>query len=116
MPKYVVSSTLARPEWTNSTVLEGDVVEAVSKLREGPGGDIVVHGSAQLVQTLVDHDLVDELRLMVFPVVLGSGRRLFGDTSAKKRLQLVDSKTVGDGVAILVYRPAPEGADEGAAE
>jgi dihydrofolate reductase len=106
MPKYVVSSTLEDPEWSNSTVLKGDVVEEVSKLRQGPDGDIVVHGSAQLVQTLVANDLVDELRLMVFPVVLGSGKRLFGDTSDKKSLRLADSKTVGDGVAILVYEPA----------
>jgi dihydrofolate reductase len=108
MPKYVVSSTLDEPEWNNSTVLEGDVVEEVSKLRQGQGGDIVVHGSAQLVQTLIDHDLVDELRLMVFPVVLGSGKRLFGETSDKKHLRLADSKIVGDGVAILIYEPAAE--------
>src|SRR5438128_1903724 len=105
MPKYVVSSTLRRPEWNNSTVLEGDVAEAVSKLRQEQDGDIVVHGSAQLVQALIEHDLVDELRLMVFPVVLGSGKRLFGDTSDKKRLRLASSKTVGDGVTILVYEP-----------
>jgi dihydrofolate reductase len=103
MPKYVVSSTLENPEWKNSTVLKGDVAEAVAKLKEDQDGDIVVHGSARLVQTLLDHDLVDELRLMVFPVVLGSGKRLFGETSDKKPLRLVDSKTVGDGVAILVY-------------
>src|SRR5437667_778283 len=106
MPKYVVSSTLAEPEWNNSTVLKGDLVEEVSKLRQGPDGEIVVHGSAQLVQTLVAHDLVDELRLMVFPVVLGTGKRLFGDTSDKKPLRLVNSKTVGDGIAILIYEPA----------
>jgi dihydrofolate reductase len=105
MPKYVVSSTLTDPEWSNSTVLKGDVVEEVSKLREGPDGDIVVHGSAQLAQTLVEHDLVDELRLMVFPVVLGAGKRLFGDPGDKKTLKLVDSKVVGDGVLILTYRP-----------
>src|SRR3989440_4435149 len=87
MPKYVVSSTLENPEWSNSTVLKGDVVEEVSKLRQGPDGDIFVHGSAQLAQTLVANDLVDELRLMVFPVVLGSGKRLFGDTSDKKSLR-----------------------------
>jgi dihydrofolate reductase len=104
MPKYVVSSTLKDPEWTNSTVLEGDVVEEVSKLRERPDGDIVVHGSAQLAQTLVEHDLVDELRLMVFPVVLGTGKRLFGDPGDKKTLELVDSKVVGGGVVILTYR------------
>jgi dihydrofolate reductase len=103
MPKYVVSSTLKDPEWANSTVLDGDVVQEVSKLREGPDGDIVVHGSAQLAQTLVEHDLVDELRLMVFPVVLGTGKRLFGDPGDKKTLTLVDSKVVGAGVVILTY-------------
>jgi dihydrofolate reductase len=108
MPKYVVSSTLDKAEWNNSTVLRGDVVEEVSKLRRAPGGSIVVHGSRMLAQTLIDHDLVDELRLMVFPVVLGTGKRLFGDTSDKKRLRLADSKTVGDGIAILIYEPAPE--------
>jgi dihydrofolate reductase len=106
MPKYVVSSTLGNPDWNNSTVLDGDVAEAVSKLKEEQDGDIVVHGSAQLVAALLEHDLVDELRLMVFPVVLGSGKRLFGDTSDKKPLRLVDSKTVGAGVTILVYEPA----------
>jgi dihydrofolate reductase len=106
MPKYVVSSTLADPEWNNSTVLKGDFAEEVAKLRQELDGDIVVHGSARLVQTLLEHDLVDELRLMVFPVVLGSGRRLFGETTDKKPLRLVDSKVVGDGVAILIYEPA----------
>jgi len=105
MPKYVVSSTLEKAAWNNSTVLRGNVVEEVSKLRQKLNGDIVVHGSARLVQTLVEHDLVDELRLMVFPVILGTGKRLFGDTSDKKRLRLTDSKTVGDGVAILIYQP-----------
>lgn len=107
MPKYVVSSTLRDPQWNNSTVLSGDVVEEVSKLREALDGDILVAGSAQLAQTLIEHDLVDELRLMVFPIVLGKGKRLFGATSASKRLRLVDSKTVGEGVSILVYQPAP---------
>jgi dihydrofolate reductase len=106
MPKYVVSSTLKDPDWTNSTVLDGDLAEEVGKLREDVDGDIVVHGSAQLVQALVDHGLVDELRLMVFPVVLGAGKRLFGETSDKRRLRLSDSKTVGDGVTILIYEPA----------
>jgi dihydrofolate reductase len=106
MPKYVISSTLEDPEWTNSTVLSGDVAEEVAKLKQGQDGDIVVHGSAQLVQTLLEHDLVDELRLMVFPVVLGKGKRLFGETSDKKALRLADSKMVGDGVAILIYEPA----------
>ena len=106
MPKYVVSSTLGEPEWSNSTVLRGDLVEEVTKLRRGPSdGDIVVHGSAQLVQALIEHDLVDELRLMVFPVVLGSGKRLFGATQHKQPLRLTDSKMVGDGVAILIYEP-----------
>jgi dihydrofolate reductase len=106
MSKYVVSSTMGEPEWNNSTVLRGDVAEEVAKLKQEQDRDIVVHGSARLVQTLVTNDLVDELRLMVFPVVLGSGKRLFGETSDKKPLQLVDSKVVGDGVAILVYQPA----------
>jgi len=105
MPKYVVSSTLEKAEWNNSTVLRGDVVAEVSKLRQESSGDIVVHGSAHLVQTLIEHDLVDELRLMVFPVVLGAGKRLFGDTSDKKRMRLASSKTVGDGVVILIFQP-----------
>src|SRR5918995_4037770 len=109
MPKYVVSSTLQEPEWQNSTVLKGDVAEEVAKLKRERDGDIVVHGSPQLVQTLLEHDLVDELRVMLFPVVLGDGKRLFGETSDKKPLRLVDSKIVGDGVAILVYEPATSG-------
>jgi dihydrofolate reductase len=106
MPKYVVSSTLKDPEWNNSTVLTGDVADEVANLKERHDGDIVVHGSPQLVQTLIEHDLVDEYRLMLFPVVLGSGKRLFGETTDKKSLRLVDSKVVGDGVSILVYQPA----------
>lgn len=106
MPKYVVSSTLKTPEWNNSTVLGGDVVEEVAGLRQRLEGNIVVHGSAQLVQTLLGHDLIDELALMVFPVVLGSGKRMFGSTSVKKPLRLEDSRVVGDGVAILTYAPA----------
>ena len=108
MPKYVVSSTLEEPAWSNSTVLKGDLAEEVAKLKEAHDGDVVVHGSAQLTQALLEQDLVDELRLMVFPVVLGSGKRLFGETADKKRLRLVDSKTVGDGVAILTYEPGGE--------
>jgi len=108
MPKYVVSSTLEKADWNNSTVLRGDVLQEVSKLKHRLDGNIVVHGSAQLVQTLLANDLVDELRLMVFPVVLGSGKRLFGATSDSKRMQLVESKTVGDGIAILIYKPSPE--------
>jgi len=103
MPKYVVSSTLRDPEWTNSTVLSGDLVAEVTKLKDEQDGDIVVHGSAQLVQSLVENDLVDELRLMIFPVVLGTGKRLFGETTDKKRLQLSSSTVVGDGVAVQVY-------------
>src|SRR5215211_5858585 len=106
MPKYVVSSTLEEPEWNNSTVLKGDVAEEVAKLKQEQDGEIVVHGSPRLVQTLLEHDLVDELRLMVFPVVLGIGKRLFGETSDKKPLRLIDSKVVGDGVVILIFQPA----------
>jgi len=108
MPKYVVSSTLTQSEWTNSRVLEaGDLVETVSKIKQEADGDVVVHGSAQLAQALIAHDLVDELRLMVFPVILGTGKRLFGDPGEKKTLRLVDSKVVGDGVVIMTYAPAP---------
>jgi dihydrofolate reductase len=103
MPKYVVSSTLTDPTWNNTTVLSGNLADEVTKVRDEHDGDVVVHGSAQLVRALIEHDLVDELRLMVFPVVLGTGKRLFGETSDKKPLRLVDSKVVGDGVAILVY-------------
>ena len=106
MPKYVVSSTLKDPDWSNSTVLEGNAAEAVAKLKDEQEGEIQVAGSAQLVETLIENDLVDELRLMVFPVVLGSGKRLFGETGDKKRLKLAESKVVGDGVAILIYRRA----------
>lgn len=109
MPKFVVSSTLEDASWNNSTVIKGDVAKAVADLREQLDGNIVVHGSAQLVRFLLEHDLVDELRLMVFPVVLGRGKSLFGETTDKKTLQLVDSKTVGDGVSIQIYR-SPEAA------
>jgi dihydrofolate reductase len=105
MPKYVVSSTLESADWENSTILSGDFVEEISKLRQEVDGVILVAGSAQLVQGLVEHDLVDELRLMVFPVLLGSGKRVFGDHDDKKPLKLVGSKTVGDGIAIMTYRP-----------
>jgi dihydrofolate reductase len=102
MPKYVVSTTLENPEWTNTTVVK-DIAD-VPKVRDEVDGDIVVHGSAQLVQSLLEHDLVDELRLMVFPVVLGTGKRLWGETSDKKRFKLADTKTVGEGIAILTFR------------
>jgi dihydrofolate reductase len=103
MPKYVVSSTLTQPEWSNTTVLDGDLPEAVARLRRELDGDVVVHGSSQLVQGLLEHDLVDQLRLMVFPVLLGTGKRLFGETSDTRRLRLNESRVVGDGVVILVY-------------
>jgi dihydrofolate reductase len=106
MPKYVVSSTLRDPAWANSTVLDGDLVDEVTRLTKEQDGDIVVHGSAQLVQALVENDLVDEFHLMVFPVVLGAGTRLFGETTDKKRLQLSSSTVVGDGVALQVYTRA----------
>jgi dihydrofolate reductase len=103
MPKYVVSSTLEEAAWNNTTVLSGELVEEVTKLKQEVDGVILVAGSAQLVQGLIENDLVDELRLMVFPVVLGSGKRLFGESADKVPLQLSDSRTVGDGIAILTY-------------
>jgi dihydrofolate reductase len=105
MPKYVVSSTLKHADWNNSTILSGDVIDEVAGLKQTLNGDIVVHGSARLAQALVAGDLVDELRLMVFPVILGSGKRLFGEMDAKKSMKLVSSQTVGDGVGILIYEP-----------
>jgi dihydrofolate reductase len=106
MPKYVVSSTLRDPAWNNTTVLDGDLVDKVTRLTKEQDGDIGVHGSARLVQALIENDLVDELHLMVFPVVLGTGKRLFGETTDKKRLRLSSSTVVGDGVAIQVYTRA----------
>jgi dihydrofolate reductase len=103
MPKYVVGSKADASRWTNTTVLDGDPVEAVRRVRAEHSGSIYVHGSGQLAQTLFEHDLVDQLNLMVFPVVLGTGKRIFGETSDKKKLRLVDSKVVGDGIAILIY-------------
>jgi dihydrofolate reductase len=103
LPKYVVSSTLVDPVWNHSTVLKGDVVNEISKLKQELDGDILVYASRQLVHTLLEHDLVDELRLIVFPVVLGAGERLFGEISDKKPLRLVHSRTVGDGLAFLTY-------------
>ncbi len=102
MPKYVVSSTLREADWNNSTILRGDVVSEVSRLRQELNGEVVVAGSLQLVHTLMDHDLVDELRLMVYPVVLGAGNRLFGDASATKAMRLADARPVDD-VAYLIY-------------
>jgi dihydrofolate reductase len=106
MPKYVVGTKADASRWINTTVLDGDPVDAVRRVRDEHGGNLYIHGSGQLVQTLFEHDLVDQLNLMVFPVVLGTGKRIFGETSAKKKLRLVDSKVVGDGVAILIYEAA----------
>ena len=103
LPKYVVSSTLEDPDWSNSTVLKGDVLSEVSKLKQGLNGDIVVLASSQLVRTLLEHDLVDELRLKVYPVVLGAGERLFGETSDKRPMRLVGIQTVDGDVAFLTY-------------
>jgi dihydrofolate reductase len=103
LPKYVVSATLEAPDWNNSTVLNGDALREVSKLRMELGGDIVVLASFQLVHALMEHDLVDELRLKVFPVVLGAGERLFGQTSDTRPMGLLDSRIIDDGVASLVY-------------
>jgi dihydrofolate reductase len=105
MPKYVVSTTLEQADWSNSTVLRGDLREEMAQLKAEVDGVILVAGSVQLVQALLEHDLVDELRLMVFPVLLGEGKRLFGEVSEKKPLRLVDSRTVGEGVALLTYEP-----------
>jgi dihydrofolate reductase len=104
MPKYVVSKTLQTADWNNSTILSGDLVDGVTKLKSDVDGVILVAGSAQLVQGLLEHDLVDELRLMVFPIVLGTGKRLWGETTDKKRFKLADSKTVGEGIAVLTLR------------
>jgi dihydrofolate reductase len=103
LPKYVVSSTLEDPDWNNSTVLKGDVVNEVSKLKQELNGEIHVPASFHVARTLIEHDLVDEVRLKIFPVMLGAGERLFGETSDKKPMRLVDTLTVGDGVAILTY-------------
>ncbi len=106
MPKYVVSSTLTDPEWSNTTVLSGDVVEDVRELKERYERDIVVHGSPQLARTLIEHDLVDALHLLVYPVIVGAGKRLFDGTSETKRLRLAVGRTFGDGVHLLVYERA----------
>jgi dihydrofolate reductase len=103
MPKYVVSSTLEEPKWSNATVLSGDVMAQISKLKQGSYGDILVYASYQLVRALLEHDLVDELRLVVFPVVLGAGERMFGETSDKKALHLLNTQTLGEGLAFVTY-------------
>ena len=103
MPKYVVSATLAHPSWGNSTVMGGEVAEEVSRLKQQVDGEIVVYASSQLVHELMEHDLVDEVRLIVYPFVLGAGRRVFGDTSDRTPLRLIDASRVGDGLAQLRY-------------
>ncbi len=108
LPKYVVSSTADEGKWANSTVLKGDVVTEISKLRQELDGDIVVYGSTRLVHTLMEHDLADELRLTVYPVVLGTGERLFGETSDKKPMRLISIQTIGDGLALLTYERVPD--------
>jgi dihydrofolate reductase len=105
LPKYVVSATLQDPDWNNSTVLTGDVVDEVSTLRRKINGEIVVYASFQLVHTLLEHDLIDELRMMIYPFVLGAGKHLFGEISSNKHMQLVETRTVGDGLALVTYQP-----------
>jgi dihydrofolate reductase len=110
-PKYVVSTTLKEPlEWNNSTLIEGYVAEEVSKLKRQPGKDILIFGSGNLVNTLMRYDLIDEYRLMIFPIIVGSGQRLFADGIDKRILELVDTETFGSGVVVLTYRSAREGA------
>lgn len=105
LPKYVVSSTLEDPDWNNSAVIEGEVVNEVSKLKQNVPGDIIVYGSFQLLRTLLENELVDELRLMIYPVVLGTGQRLFGESSDKLPMRLVDTRSIGDDIALLTYEP-----------
>jgi dihydrofolate reductase len=108
-PKYVVSTTLDEPlEWNNSTLIQGDIAEEVLRLKRQDGKDVLVFGSGRLVRTLMQHDLIDEYRLMVFPIVLGSGQRLFEGGSGPKVLRLVETKTLGAGVVVLTYQPAAE--------
>ena len=108
LPKYVVSSTIEDAKWTNATVLKGEVISEVSKLKQQSEGEIVVYASRPLVRALMEHDLVDELRLTVFPVALGAGERLFGETSDKRPLRLIATKTIGNGLAHLTYERARE--------
>ena len=109
LPKYIVSSTLVEPKWTNATVLKGEVVSEVSQLKQRISGEIVVYASRRLVRTLLEHDLVDELRLIVFPVALGAGERLFGETSDKRALRLIDTRAIGTGLVHLTYERARGG-------
>jgi dihydrofolate reductase len=103
LPKYVVSATVDQPQWSNATVLRGDVVAQVAELKQRIDGEILIYASYQLARTLIDHDLVDELRLVVFPVVVGAGLRLFGDTGQPKPLRLLATRTIGDGLLLLSY-------------
>jgi dihydrofolate reductase len=106
MPKYVVSATLKKPLWSNSTLITGDVVSEVSKLKQEIGGEILIYASYQLVRTLIEHDLIDEFRLVIFPVILGTGQRLFGETTDKKQMHLVQVTTIGDGLTSVTYEVA----------
>ncbi len=108
LSKYVISSTLEHPAWNNSTVLKGDVLSEVSKLKQELNGEIVVLASFQLVHTLIEHDLIDELRLKIFPILLGTGGRLFGETSDTKSMRLVETRALDDGVAVLTYEAVRE--------
>jgi dihydrofolate reductase len=110
MPKYLVSSTIKDPEWNNTTVIEGDVIAEVAKLKDEVDGMIQVAGSRRLVHALIEADLVDEVRMMIFPVILGTGDRMFGETSDRKNLRLTDTKVVGEGVVVLIYERDREGA------
>jgi len=106
MPKYVVSSTLERADWQNTTILSGDPADSIPTLKEQVDGVILIAGSVTLVHSLIENDLVDELRLMVFPILLGQGKRLFPEGETKHRLNLAESKTVGDGISLLRYERA----------
>ena len=109
MPKYVVSSTASQAQWGNATILKGDVVSEVRKLKQEVAGEILVYASYQLERTLIEHGLADELRLVVFPVVVGAGARLFGETGDQKPMRLVDARPIGEGLVFLSYQPVPNG-------
>jgi dihydrofolate reductase len=105
-PKYLASTTITDPQWEDTTVLSGDLAAAIGELKAKPGGELQVHGSGGLIRWLLDHDLVDEIQLLIVPVVLGQGTRLFPDTGRDLALELVDSRADSKGVTIQVYRPA----------